>query len=123
MTNIRKDLTKDKVRQITPTSAQLRGDIQAGLTGDKQPGFDPAMAPLETDAEAGGTTLREADLAIERREQRSGRTPEVSADYGSAMRPVFSGNRPNFPWFWHVFAIALMLTCVVTVAIAFVFRG
>ncbi|TPI38193.1 hypothetical protein FJW07_17260 [Mesorhizobium sp. B3-1-9] len=35
------------------TSAEARGEIQAGRTQDKTPGFDPAAAPQETDAEAG----------------------------------------------------------------------
>jgi hypothetical protein len=71
----------DKFRATGSTSAQLRGDIQAGLTGDKQPGFDPAMAPLETDAEAGGVALPAAEIDVERKAQRSGKKQEVSATW------------------------------------------
>lgn len=39
----------------SPTSAQLKGDIDGGPTGDKDAILDPAMAPLGTDDEAAGT--------------------------------------------------------------------
>ncbi|MDX3977464.1 hypothetical protein [Shinella sp.] len=74
--------------------AQIRGDIQAGLTGDKRPGFDPALAPLETDAEAAGTPLDPEMVETARRTQREGKRPDVSADEGSAMRPIFPANHP-----------------------------
>lgn len=113
----------DTAKSNNATAAQIRGDIQAGLTGDKQPGFDPAMAPLETDAEAGGTTLRSADVDNERESQRSGKKPHVSADYGSAMRPVYSGNRPHYPLFWPIVFISLVGFSVMIVAVAYVFSG
>ena len=48
------------------TSAQVRGEIQAGKTQDKTPGFDPAAAAQEADAEAGGaTTSAQPDEARE----------------------------------------------------------
>ncbi|THV12504.1 hypothetical protein E9677_17240 [Rhizobium rhizophilum] len=105
------------------TSAQLRGDIQAGITGDKQPGFDPAMAPLETDAEAGGVALPAADVDVERKAQRSGKKQEVSADHGSAMRPVFSGNRPHYPMFWPVVLVCLAAICFTTLAVTYLLKS
>lgn len=39
----------------TPTSAQLKGDIDSGRTGDKIPHVDVGAAPLGTCDEAGGT--------------------------------------------------------------------
>lgn len=113
----------DKENSKNATAAQIRGDIQAGLTGDKQPGFDPAMAPLETDAEADGMTLRSADVDNEREDQRWGKKPEVSADYGSAMRPVFSGSRPHYPLFWPIVFISLVGFSVMIVTIAYLFSG
>jgi hypothetical protein len=80
-------------RRRDANAAQVRGDIQAGLTGEKQPGFDPAMAPLETDAEAGGFPLSPAQIREARHGQLEGKRPQISGDDGSAMRPVFSGNR------------------------------
>lgn len=74
--------------------AQVRGDIQAGLTGDKRPGFDPALAPLETDAEAAGTPLDSEMIETARETQLEGKHADVSADEGSAMRPVFPANHP-----------------------------
>jgi hypothetical protein len=38
----------------SPTSAQLKGDIDSGHTGDKNPVLDPGLAPLGTDDEAAG---------------------------------------------------------------------
>lgn len=108
-----------KIGATGSTSAQLRGDIQAGLTGDKQPGFDPAMAPLETDSEAGGATLPAAEVDVERKAQRSGKKQEVSADHGSAMRPIFSGNRPQYPMFWPVVLVGLAAICFVTLAMTY----
>jgi hypothetical protein len=39
----------------SPTSAQLKGDIDSGRTGDKIGVFDPGLSPLGTDDEAAGT--------------------------------------------------------------------
>jgi hypothetical protein len=102
-----------------PNPAQVRGDIQAGLTGDKRPGFDPAMAPLETDAEAGGVSLSPAEIERARREQRAGRPIDTSGDSGTAMRPVFAGNRPQQGPFWlYFFGIALAATVGIGVLVA-----
>lgn len=38
----------------SPTTAQLRQDINSGITGDKIPVFDPGASPLGTDDEAAG---------------------------------------------------------------------
>lgn len=109
----------NKATSTGANSAQIRGDIQAGLTGDKQPGFDPAMAPLETDAEAGGATLQSPEVENELQGQRSGRKPQVSADYGSAMRPVFSGNRPHYPLFWPIVIFCLLGISLIALLIAY----
>lgn len=109
----------EEMRQRGPNPAQVRGDIQAGLTGDKRPGFDPAMAPLETDAEAGGVSLSRAEIETARHEQREGRPVDISGDSGTAMRPKFSGNRPQQGPFWlYFFGIALIATIGIAVLVA-----
>jgi hypothetical protein len=49
------------------TTAQLKGDIDAGRTGDKVAAPDPAMAPLGTDDEAAGTPPQPEAIALARR--------------------------------------------------------
>jgi hypothetical protein len=51
----------------SPTTAQLRHDIDSGRTGDKVAGFDPAAAPLGTDEEAAGTPPSVDAIALARR--------------------------------------------------------
>jgi hypothetical protein len=51
----------------SPTTAQLRHDIDSGRTGDKVAGFDPAAAPLGTDEEAAGTPPSIDAIALARR--------------------------------------------------------
>jgi hypothetical protein len=51
----------------SPTTAQLRHDIDSGRTGDKVAGFDPAVAPLGTDEEAAGTPPSGDAIALARR--------------------------------------------------------
>ena len=48
----------------TPTSDQLRQQIDSGLTGEKVAMPDPAAAPLGTDAEAGGAPPTAAELTM-----------------------------------------------------------
>ena len=86
------------------TTAQVAGDIQAGLTGDKIAGFDPSAAPLGTDDEAGGSTFDAEWLERTRWEERAGRpsggaanagTPELQPnarlDKGVNLTPVAAG--------------------------------
>lgn len=54
------------------TPEQLRHDIDSGRTGDKAGGFDPAAAPLGADEEAGGHRTSPQDIAVARRQERSG---------------------------------------------------
>lgn len=55
------------------TTAQLRGDIDAGRTGDKVCWPDPAAAPLGTDDEAGGSPTS-PQAAAAARDYETGRT-------------------------------------------------
>lgn len=51
----------------TPTTAQLKADIDSGGTGDKIGVFDPAMSPLGTDDEAAGTPPEPHRIRMARR--------------------------------------------------------
>jgi hypothetical protein len=51
----------------SPTTSQLRHDIDSGRTGEKVAAPDPAAAPLGTDDEAAGTPPSCAAVAIARR--------------------------------------------------------
>jgi hypothetical protein len=48
----------------TPTTDQLRDQIDRGQTGEKVNIPDPAAAPLGTDAEAGGNTPTRAERKV-----------------------------------------------------------
>jgi hypothetical protein len=62
------------------TTAQVKGDIQAGLTGDKVAGSDPGASPLGTDDEAGGSTFDPQWIQRTREEERAGRLKSTSAN-------------------------------------------
>lgn len=71
------------------TTAQVKGDINAGRTGDKVAGADVAASPLGTDDEAAGETFSSEEIARVRAREREGRpaggsanaaTPELQPD-------------------------------------------
>ena len=51
----------------TPTTAQLKADIDSGRTGDKVEVFDPGLSPLGTDDEAAGTPAEPHRIRLARR--------------------------------------------------------
>jgi hypothetical protein len=51
----------------TPTTAQLKADIDSGRTGDKNEVFDPGLSPLGTDDEAAGTPAEPHRIRLARR--------------------------------------------------------
>jgi hypothetical protein len=51
----------------SPTTAQLRADIDSGRTGDKIAVFDPGLSPLGTDDEAAGTPAVPHRISLARR--------------------------------------------------------
>ncbi len=80
----------------SPTTAQLRHDIDSGRTGDKVAGFDPAAAPLGTDEEAAGTPPSADAIALARRLE--------------AYRPETSHRETGHVWFiGGIVAVALLI--------------
>ena len=57
----------------SPTSDQLRDQIDHGEGGDKVSAEDPASAPLGTDAEAGGNPPTREELELARKGEIAGR--------------------------------------------------
>jgi hypothetical protein len=55
----------------TPTSAQLKGDIDSGRTADKTPHLDVGAAPLGTCEEAGGTPPTSQEVRLARQNERA----------------------------------------------------
>jgi hypothetical protein len=51
----------------SPTTAQLRADIDSGRTGDKIAVIDPGLSPLGTDDEAAGTPAVPHRISLARR--------------------------------------------------------
>lgn len=51
----------------SPTTAQLKADIDSGQTGDKVGVFDPGLSPLGTDDEAAGTPAEPHRIRLARR--------------------------------------------------------
>ena len=51
----------------SPTTAQLKADIDSGRTGDKIAFFDPGLSPLGTDDEAAGTPAEPSRIRLARR--------------------------------------------------------
>jgi hypothetical protein len=51
----------------SPTTAQLKADIDSGRTGDKIAAFDPGLSPLGTDDEAAGTPAEPSRIRLARR--------------------------------------------------------
>lgn len=99
--------------QKSPTTAQLRDDIDSGRTGDKVGASDPAAAPLGTDEEAAGTPLSPADIEAARQAEArpAADRPAMSADATKASER--SGGR------W----VVLTITAVVVVAAILMFSG
>ena len=50
----------------SPTTAQLKADIDSGRTGDKIAVFDPGLSPLGTDDEAAGTPAEPHRISLAR---------------------------------------------------------
>ncbi|MDP4005882.1 hypothetical protein [Methylobacterium sp. NEAU K] len=78
----------------TPTSAQLKGDIDSGRTADKAPHMDIGAAPLGTCDEAGGTPPTPQRVRLARLTERA---PSDKAAAGSVHQraprvlPAFVG--------------------------------
>lgn len=63
----------------TPTTAQLKADIDSGRTGDKTEVFDPGMSPLGTDDEAAGTPAETHRITLARRLEGAQRWAKTAA--------------------------------------------
>ena len=86
----------------SPTTDQLRSDVDQGKTGEKVNWPDPAAAPLGTDAEAGGAppTRKERDLAA-----RTAKGPaHQSHDKGVIIYPALAA------------CAAILMVCAVVLA-------
>jgi hypothetical protein len=75
----------------SPTSAQLKGDIDSGHTGDKNPVLDPGLAPLGTDDEAAGRPPSAFRIALARRHERLERWIGRSRSASSAAHDKHDG--------------------------------
>lgn len=75
----------------TPTTEQLRADIDEGRTRDKVDHPDPATAPLGTDAEAAGAPPSRQSVAADRERAHANERPRD----GQGPPP---GGRPWLIW-------------------------
>ena len=81
----------------TPTTAQLKGDIDSGRTGDKVGAYDPGLSPLGTDDEAAGTPAEPRRVQMARNFERvrrwakGGRPASTSHDTPSQASYLFVG--------------------------------
>ncbi len=73
--------------RASPTSAELKDDIDSGRTGDKVGGFDPAAAPLGTDSEAAGAPPTAGEVAQARRQERAPKPTARSNAAQPALAP------------------------------------
>jgi hypothetical protein len=69
----------------TPTSAQLKADIDSGRTADKVPHMDIGAAPLGTCDEAGGTPPTPQRVRLARQSERA--PSEKAAGYVHQRQP------------------------------------
>ena len=100
----------------SPTTQELKSDINAGKTGDKIPqGFDPGLSTLGTDDEAAGTpnTPEQVATAI-RLETRDTASPPPEQGSDNPKR--------NMPAVW-IMVVAFVAVLAVIVAAALYGRG
>lgn len=74
------------IAMATPTTDQIRNQIDSGNTGEKVEFSDPAAAPLGTDAEAGGQAPTAAERRMEVKAQ-----PKLRHRRDSAGIPMYGG--------------------------------
>ena len=70
----------------SPTTAQLKADIDSGRTGDKIAFFDPGLSPLGTDDEAAGTPAEPSRIRLARRLEGMQRWAKGAGQAASAHR-------------------------------------
>ena len=90
----------------TPTTDQLREQIDSGQTGEKHGAVDPAAAPLGTDAEAGGTPPTPGERKVA-----AATAPKAHHEHG------FEPNGPA------LLLLAIVLIGIVLLAIVTMARG
>jgi hypothetical protein len=71
----------------SPTTAQLKADIDSGRTGDKVAFFDPGLSPLGTDDEAAGTPAEPNRIRLARRLEDVQRWAKGAASVHRHARP------------------------------------
>ena len=64
-----------KITPNSPTTAQLKSDIDSGRTGDKVRNADPGLSPLGTDDEAGGNAMTPEQVTVARQPEAKPFTP------------------------------------------------
>lgn len=75
----------------SPTTAQLKGDIDSGRTGDKVEVSDPGLSPLGTDDEAAGTPAEPHRVRLARRLEGAQRWAK------NASRAAYAHRHTNAP--------------------------
>jgi hypothetical protein len=78
----------------TPTTDQLRKEIDRGQAADKAAGADPAAAPLGTDDEAGGNPPTPEQRAMEA-ETRRHEDPKRPSGGGDATESIRNAEEPE----------------------------
>lgn len=100
---------------MSPTTQQLKADIDSGKTGDKvAEGFDLGLSTLGTDDEASGAPNTPEQVAMARSLEKRN-TPQAPPEQ-SAGKPT-----PGLPAVWSV-AVAFVLVVVTVVLAAIVPR-
>lgn len=95
---------------MSPTTQQLKADIDAGKTGDKVvEGFDLGLSTLGTDDEASGTPNTPEQVAMARSLERR-KAPQVPPEQ-SARKPT-----PGLPAVWSIAVAFILVVLVVGVA-------
>lgn len=95
---------------MSPTTQQLKSDIDTGKTGDKVvEGFDLGLSTLGTDDEASGTPNTPEQIAMARKLERR-KAPQVPPEQ-SAGKPT-----PGMPAVWSVVVAFILVVLALGVA-------
>ncbi len=99
---------------MSPTTQQLKADINAGKTGDKVvEGFDPGLSTLGTDDEAAGSPNTPEQVALAQALEKRN-APKAPAEQSANV------SKPGLPAVWiigGVFAVFLVLAVVAVLSL------
>lgn len=105
--------TERPLEDQSPTTEQLRDDIDSGRTHDKVAKSDPAAAPLGTDDEASGASPTPGQVATARAHETSRGTAGQPSASRTASQTV---RRPKAAMIWAIAGVVL-----VAIVLAFLF--